>query len=166
MHIQVLHGKKAEFNFAPFRRTILYSCTHFSHSSFSVIQNPWDQWWSWDSRRQRFLQVHCCDLSGYYDWYCSTGSLPSSFQKFGHIVLSSCGLIHSLLPQEGCWEPLAGIQEAKQNTTPPALAYLHWETAATASGRFGFFLDKFCLPSFLPPLFKKQQLDSTAANAH
>lgn len=127
---------------------------HFSHPSFSVIQNLWDQWWSWDSGKQRFLQVQCCDLSGYYDWYCSTGSLPSSFQKFGHIVLSSCGLVFSLLPQRRCWQPLAGVQEAKQNTTPPVLACLHWEAAAMASEGFGFLWINFVCPPSSHPCLK------------
>lgn len=130
----------------------------FSHPNFSVIQNLWDQWWSWDSGRERFLQVRCCDLSGCYDWYCSTGSLPSSFQKFGHIVLSSCGLVRSLFPQEVCWQPFVGIPEAKQNKTPPALACLHWEAAAMASGGFGFFWIDFICPPSSHPYFKNSNL--------
>lgn len=47
----------------------------------------------------------------------------------------------------GCWQPLAGIQEAKQNTTPPVLACLHWEAAAAmASGGFGFVWINFVCP--------------------
>lgn len=133
----------------------------FLHPSFSMMQNLWDQWWSCCSGRQRFFQVQCCDLSGYYDWYCS---LPSSFQKFGHTVLSSCSLVHSLLPQEGCWQPLAGIQEEKQNTNPPSLSLPSPRSCCHGQWGVRLFLDKFCLPSFFPPLFKKQQLDSTAAH--
>lgn len=125
----------------------------FSHPSFNVIQNLWHQWRSWDSGRQRFLRVQCCDLSVSYGWYCITGSWSSAFQKLGNIVSSSCGLLPRLLPQDGCWQTLAGIQEAKQNTTPAALACVHWEAAAMASGGFGFFQINFvCPPSFHPYL--------------
>lgn len=125
----------------------------FSHPSFNVIQNLWHQWRSWDSGRQRFLRVQCCDLSVSYGWYCITGSWPSAFQKLGNVVSSSCGLLPRLLPQDGCWQTLAGIQEAKQNTTPAALACVHWKAAAMASGGFSFFQINFvCPPSFHPYL--------------
>lgn len=160
--------KKAEFNFAPLRRTILYSWNtfHIPASVWSRISEIGDDLGTVESRD--FCRCSAViSLAAMTGIYCSTGSLPSSFQKFGHIVLSSCGLVRSLLPQGGLLAASCRNTRGKteHNSSSLSLSSLR---SCCCHGQWGVWLrlDKFCLPSFLPPLFKKQQLDSTAANAH